>query len=45
MENNDMKRFTILLLLFSILSCGLKSQDAVMPEKKIYVSPEGKTYR
>ena len=39
-----MKRLTLQLLLFFIFSCGLKSQDAVMPEKKIYVSPEGKTY-
>lgn len=39
-----MKKFIVLLLLFSILSCGLKSQDVFVPEKKIYVSPEGKTF-
>jgi hypothetical protein len=44
MENNDMKKFTLLLLLFSIFPCWLKSQEAVNPEKKIYVSPEGKVF-
>jgi hypothetical protein len=44
MGNNDMNKFTSLLLLFSILSCELRSQEAVMPEKNIYVSPEGKTF-
>lgn len=44
MENNDMKKCIILFLLFSIIPCWLKSQEAVIPEKKIYVSPEGKVF-
>jgi hypothetical protein len=44
MENSVMNKVTSLLLLLPILSCRLQSQDAVIPEKKIYISPEGKTY-
>jgi hypothetical protein len=44
MEINDMKKSALLLLLFSVFPCWLKAQEAIMPEKKIYISPEGKTF-
>lgn len=39
-----MKKCIILFLLFSIIPCWLKSQEPAIPEKKIYVSPEGKVF-
>ncbi|MBS1233674.1 MAG: hypothetical protein H6R34_238, partial [Bacteroidetes bacterium] len=44
MEINDMKKYIVPILLFSIIPCWLKSQEAANPEKKIYVSPEGKVF-
>jgi hypothetical protein len=44
MENNDMKKCIILFLLFSVFPCWLKAQKSDNPEKKIYVSPEGKVF-